>query len=55
MQTPQRIYSTRLYAIILSLLLGKDSDLYWFDNSYGKNSSFYETWLSDLDGIKFIK
>ena len=51
----KRIYSTRLHAIILSLLLGKDSDLYWFDNSYGKNRNFYDTWLSDLEGITFIK
>lgn len=50
-----KIYSTRLHAAILSILLGKAEDLTWFDNSYGKNSSFYETWLSDLEGIKFIK
>lgn len=51
----KEIYSTRLHAAILSILLGKAEDLTWFDNSYGKNSSFYETWLSDVDGIKFIK
>lgn len=51
----KKIYSTRLHAAILSILLGKAEDLTWFDNSYGKNSSFYETWLSDLAGIKFVK
>lgn len=51
----KRICSTRLHAAILSILLGKAEDLTWFDNSYGKNSSFYETWLSDMDGITFIK
>ena len=50
-----KIYSTRLHAAILSILLGKASDLTWFDNSYGKNSSFYETWVTDLDGIRFVK
>lgn len=51
----KKIYSTRLHATILSILLNKADDLTWFDNSYGKNSSFYETWLSDVDGIRFIK
>ena len=51
----KKIYSTRLHAAILSILLGKADDLIWFDNSYGKNSSFYDTWLSDVDGIKFIR
>ena len=51
----KKIYSTRLHAAILSILLDKAEDLTWFDNSYGKNSSFYETWLSDVDGIRFIK
>lgn len=53
--THKKIYSTRLHAIILSLLLGRDSDLYWFDNSYGKNKNFYDTWFSDVEGITFIK
>jgi glycosyltransferase involved in cell wall biosynthesis len=26
----------------------------FFDNSYGKNSGFFETWLSDLDEVKFM-
>ena len=51
----RKIFSTRLHAAILCVLLGKAEDLTWFDNSYGKNSNFYETWLKDCDGIKFIK
>ncbi|EEY84481.1 MULTISPECIES: polysaccharide pyruvyl transferase family protein [Parabacteroides] len=47
-----KIYTTRLHVAILSILLGKP--FVFFDNSYGKNSSFYLSWLSDLDEIKFI-
>lgn len=48
------VYSTRLHAAILSVLLGKD-DVRLFDNSYGKNGSVYNTWLSDCDSIKLIQ
>jgi pyruvyl transferase EpsO len=48
----ENIYSTRLHVAILSVLLEKP--FVFFDNSYGKNSAFFETWLSDLDGAKFI-
>ncbi|MDR0603310.1 MAG: polysaccharide pyruvyl transferase family protein [Bacteroidales bacterium] len=47
------IYTTRLHVAILSILLQKPFT--FFDNSYGKNSSFYDTWLSDIDTIKFIQ
>ena len=47
------IYTTRLHGAILSVLLGKNIVL--FDNSYGKNSGFYDTWLKDLDSIKMIR
>lgn len=46
------IYTTRLHVAILSTLLGKSYT--FFDNSYGKNSEFYNTWLKDTDGITFI-
>jgi pyruvyl transferase EpsO len=46
-----KIYTTRLHGAILCCLLGKPFVL--FDNSYGKNRSFFETWLSDLDGAEF--
>lgn len=51
----EKIYSTRLHAAILSVLLDKAKDLTWFDNSYGKNANFYESWLKDVDGITFIE
>lgn len=44
------VYTTRLHVMILSVLLGKECT--FFDNSYGKNSAFYETWLKDLPGVK---
>jgi pyruvyl transferase EpsO len=46
------IYTTRLHAAILSALLCKPFSL--LDNSYGKNRNFYETWLSDVEAIRFI-
>lgn len=46
------IYTTRLHVAILSTLLHKPYT--FFDNSYGKNSSFFNTWLNDIDEIKFI-
>ena len=44
------VYTTRLHVMILSVLLGKECT--FFDNTYGKNSAFYETWLKDLPGVK---
>lgn len=44
------IYTTRLHAMILSILLGKGC--HFVDNSYGKNYLFYKTWLEDLPGVK---
>lgn len=49
----KQIYTTRLHGAILSILLGKPVTI--FDNSYGKNSSFYDTWLSDVEDVKFIR
>lgn len=49
----KQIYSTRLHAAIISFMLGKDVIL--FDNSYGKNSAFYETWWKDEPMIHFEK
>lgn len=47
------IYTTRLHVMILSVLLYKR--VYFLDNSYGKNSSFYDTWLRDLDSVNPCK
>ncbi len=49
----KKVYTTRLHVAILSLLLDKET--VFFDNSYGKNSSFYDTWLADVKGITFIQ
>lgn len=47
------IYTTRLHVAILAVLLHKP--FYFLDNSYGKNSTFFDTWLSDLEGATFVK
>lgn len=47
----EHIYTTRMHAAILSVILGK-RDITLFDNSYGKLSSFADTWLGDVDGLK---
>jgi len=41
----EKVYSTRLHVAILRLLLGLPVKL--LDNSYGKNLSFYDTWLKE--------
>lgn len=46
------IYSTRLHGYILSILLNKEVNI--LDNSYGKNSNFHKTWLSDFHKTKLI-
>lgn len=45
------VYTTRLHAAILSVLLNKPVTL--IDNSYSKNLNFYKAWLSDLDTFVF--
>jgi pyruvyl transferase EpsO len=45
------VYTTRLHAAIVCCLLGKP--FIFFDNTYGKNRSFFETWLHDLDEVVF--
>lgn len=46
------IYTTRLHACILSIILGKSCTL--LDNSYGKNKNFYNTWLSNLNNCRLL-
>lgn len=48
------IYTTRLHACILSILLGKEG-ITFFDNTYGKNSGFYDTWLTDCENVKMVR
>lgn len=45
----ERIYTTRLHAMILGLLLGRE--IVMIDNSYGKLSSFRDTWLRDCENV----
>lgn len=46
----RNIYTTRMHAAILSVLLNRDK-IILFDNSYGKSSSFADAWFYDLDSI----
>lgn len=46
------VYSTRLHGFILSVLLNKKAHL--IDNSYGKNSNFYETWIKGFSDTSLI-
>ena len=49
----ETIYTTRLHALILSVLLGKE--VYLIDNSYGKLSACHSTWLRDVDRVHLFK
>ncbi len=48
----EKVYSTRLHGAILAIMLGKE--VTFFDNSYGKNSSFFNSWLKDMHNVTFI-
>ena len=48
----QQVYTNRLHAMILGVLL--DRGVTAFDNSYGKLSAYYDSWLIDLPGVEFI-
>jgi pyruvyl transferase EpsO len=48
----ETINTNRLHALILSALLGRKVN--WFDNSYGKLSSYVEGWLHDIPTIQRI-
>ncbi|MEJ8605400.1 polysaccharide pyruvyl transferase family protein [Riemerella anatipestifer] len=45
----RKIYTTRLHGMILAVLMGKEVVI--LDNSYGKLSSYHNTWLKDFDNI----
>lgn len=40
------------HVAILGVLLNKN--VYFFDNSYGKNYALYDTWLRDFSNLKFV-
>lgn len=46
------VYTTRLHVFILSILLDKKAIM--IDNSYGKNSQFYNAWLSDFENVSLM-
>ncbi len=47
-----RVISNRLHASILSILLGKE--VFILDNSYGKNSQYYNTWLKGMNNVTLL-
>lgn len=47
-----KVFSNRLHGAILAILLGKE--VYILDNSYGKISQYYNTWLQDYDNVHLL-
>lgn len=47
------IYTTRLHALILGFILGKE--IYYLDNTTNKLSAFSNTWLKDVSKVKAAK
>lgn len=48
----EKIVSDRLHGTLIASMLGKQTGL--LPVAYHKNQSFYETWLSAIEGISFI-
>ena len=46
------VYAMRMHGGVLALLLGKKTT--FFDNSYGKVRSLYETWLADCEDVNLV-
>jgi len=46
------VFSNRLHGAILAMLLGKE--VYMLDNSYGKNSQYYDTWLKGCENVRLL-
>ena len=49
----ETIVTNRLHGVLLGLLLGKEVRAW--DNSYGKLSAYYESWLLDIPGLTFCQ
>lgn len=47
------VFTTRLHGYILSVLLNKKA--FMIDNSYGKNSNFYKTWMTEFDNSQYLQ
>lgn len=48
----EKVYSNRLHGAILAILLDKET--YIIDNSYGKNSQYYDSWLKKSNKIHLL-
>lgn len=48
----QNVQTSRLHGHILSCLMDKPNTL--LDNSYGKNSNYYNTWTSGIESAKLV-
>lgn len=48
----ETVHSERLHGAILSILLNKTVQI--IDNSYGKNSTFYESWLTGFPNVNLL-
>lgn len=48
----KKVYTTRMHAAILCVLLGKPFVM--LNNSYGKNKNFFTTWFNDLEDAEFL-
>lgn len=48
----ERIYSTRLHAAVLAMLLGKQT--YLLDNSYGKCRGVHDLWMKDFSNLTMV-
>lgn len=53
LQPFQTIYTTRLHAMILGVLMGKK--IYGIDGKTKKVRDYYETWLSDCDSVQMFE
>ncbi|KQT33878.1 hypothetical protein ASG22_17410 [Chryseobacterium sp. Leaf405] len=47
-----KIYTTRLHGLIISILL--DKEVIILDNVYGKSKNFYDTWLKNFNNVKLL-
>jgi len=47
-----KVISNRLHGAILSILL--DKEVYIIDNSYGKNSQYFKTWLTGVKKVHLL-
>lgn len=48
----ETVYSTRLHAAVLAMLLGKQT--YLLDNSYGKCHGVFDLWMKDYSNLKMV-